>query len=82
MVYHTAKKWQSHDSVADKPMGNKRANATLSLDEDWLICEVRKLTWLPLDDLHQILKPMFPKFSRSALHCCLPYYGISKKPKE
>jgi transposase len=78
----TAKKWQSRNSVEDKPMGNKRANSSLSLDEDWLICEVRRLTWLPLDDLHQILQPMFPKLSRSGLHRCLQYYGISKKPKE
>jgi len=81
IAYYTAKKWKNRNSVEDKPMGNGRANSSLSLDEDWLICEVRKLTWLPLDDLHQILKPMFPKLSRSALHRCLQYYGISKKPK-
>jgi transposase len=78
----TVKKWQNRDSVEDKPMGNGRANSNLTLDEDWLICEVRRLTWLPLDDLHQILLPMFPKLSRSALHRLLQYYGISKKPKE
>ena len=66
----------------DKPTGNGRSNQALTLDEDWLICEVRRLAWLPLDDLHQILLPMFPKLSRSALHCLLKYYGISKKPKE
>ena len=82
IAYYTAKKWQSRDSVEDKPMGNKRINATLSVDEDWLICEVRKLTWLPLDDLWLLLNPMFPKLSRSALHRCLQYYGISKTPKE
>ncbi|SMN02357.1 Mobile element protein [uncultured Candidatus Thioglobus sp.] len=37
---------------------------------------------MPLDDLHQILKPMFPKLSRSGLHRLLQYYGIGKKPKE
>ena len=66
----------------DKPTGNGRSNQALTLDEDWLICEVRRLAWLSLDDLHQILLPMFPKLSRSALHCLLKYYGISKKPKE
>jgi transposase len=80
--WNTAKKWQRRDNPADKPMGNGRSNSALTLDEDWLICEVRRLTWLPLDDLHQILKPMFPKLSRSALHRLLQYYSISKKPKE
>jgi transposase len=80
--WNTAKKWQSRDNPTDKPMGNGRSNSSLTLGEDWLICEVRRLTWLPLDDLHQILLPMFPKLSRSALHRLLQYYGISKKPKE
>jgi hypothetical protein len=79
----TVKKWQNRDSVEDKPMGNGRANSNLTLDEDWLICEVRRLTWLPLDDLHQILLPMFPKLSRSALPCTAYYntMALVKNPK-
>ncbi len=82
IAWSAAKKWQSRDTLEDKPMGNGRANSNLTLDEDWLICEVRKLTWLPLDDLWLLLQSMFPKLSSSALHRVLQYYGISKKPKE
>jgi transposase len=80
--WNTAKKWKSRDSVADSKMGNGRANSKLTAEEDWLICEIRRLTWLDLDDLWLLLKPLFPKLSRSALHRCLQYYSMSTKPKD
>jgi len=80
--WNTAKKWKSRHTVEDKQMGNGRANSVLTKAEDWLICEVRRLTWLPLDDLFLLLKPLIKKLSRSGLHRCLQFYGLSKKPKE
>ncbi|VVH64631.1 hypothetical protein BSPLISOX_3324 [uncultured Gammaproteobacteria bacterium] len=35
---YATKKWQGRDSVDNKPIGNKRTNSSLTLDEDWLIC--------------------------------------------
>jgi len=80
--WNTAKKWNSRDSVEDKQMGNGRVNSKLTAEEDWFICEVRRLTWLELDDLWLLLRPLFPTLSRSGLHRCLQYYNISQKPKE
>jgi hypothetical protein len=36
--HDATKKWQGRDSVDNKPIGNKRTNSSLTLDEDWLIC--------------------------------------------
>ena len=63
-------------------MGNGRVNSVLTEEKDWLICEVRKITWLSIDDLFLLLKLLIRKLSRSALYRCLKFYGLSKKPKE
>ena len=63
-------------------MGNGRSNSVLTEEEEKVICETRKKTWLPLDDLFDLLKPKIPNLSRSNLHRCLQYYGISKVPEE
>ncbi len=78
----TAKKWKEKANVEDAQMGNGRNNSILIKEEDWLICETRKKTWLPLDDLYLLLKPAIPKLTRSNLHRCLQFYGISKVPEE
>jgi hypothetical protein len=63
-------------------MGNGRANFVLTSDEEILICELRKKTWLSLDDLLDLLKPKILKITRSNLHRCLKHYGISRVPEE
>ncbi len=80
--WRTVKKWKERDSVEDKQMGNGRANSKLTKSEDWLICEIKRLTLLGLDDLLLLLKPLFSKLSRSGLHRCLKYHKLSKQPKE
>ncbi len=78
----TIQKWKSRDSVKDLPMGNGRANSVLTSEEEKIICELRRKSWLSLDDLFDILKPNIPKLSRSNLHRCLQFHGISRVPKE
>jgi len=80
--WKTIQKWKKREGTEDAPMGNGRENSVLTREEDILICETRRKTWLPLDDLLDILKPKIPKLSRSNLHRCLQYYGISKVPEE
>ncbi len=79
--WKTIQKWKSRKSTEDAPMGNGRMNSILTSEEEKIICETRKKTWLPLDDLFDILKPKIPKLSRSNLHRCLQYYGISRVPE-
>lgn len=78
----TIAKWKKRESVEDAKMGNGRANTVLTEEEEVVICEMRRKTWLPLDDLLDHLKPVIPKLSRSNLHRCLRHYGISTVPKE
>jgi len=78
----TVAKWKKRETTEDSQMGNGRANSVLSPEEEILICETRKKTWMPLDDLFDLLKPQIPKLSRSNLHRCLKFYGISKVPEE
>ncbi len=80
--WKTIQKWKKRDTVCDAPMGNGRANSVLTKDEEVLICESRKKTWLPLDDLLDLLKPQISKLTRSNLHRCLRHYGISRVPEE
>ena len=61
-------------------MGNGRANSPLTTEEEQIICQIRKKTWLPLDDLLDQLKPIIPSLSRSALHRCLKHYNLSTLP--
>ncbi|MBF0273827.1 MAG: IS481 family transposase [Nitrospinae bacterium] len=78
----TIQTWRNRDFVEDKPMGNGRKNSVLTLEDESIICKVRKKTWLPLDDLLDLLKRTIPKLTRSNLHRCLQHYGISRPPKE
>lgn len=77
----TIEKWKKRESTEDLPMGNGRQNSVLTPEEDTLICQVRQKTWLPLDDLLDHLQPLIPKLTRSNLHRCLQYYGISRVPE-
>ena len=59
--WKTIQKWKSRDDISDSKMGNGRSNSVLTKEEEIIICESRKKTLLPLDDLFDILKPKIPK---------------------
>ena len=50
--------------------------------EQQAICTVRRHLRLSLDELYIIFKPNIPKLSRSNLHRCLQYYGLSRLSKD
>jgi transposase len=56
----TVVKWRKRGNANDLPMGNGRANSVLTSEEEQLICEARRRTWLPLDDLLDHLKAAIP----------------------
>jgi len=78
----TIAKWKKRRNTGDAPMGNGRVNSVLTEEEEKIICEIRKKTWFSLDDLFDLLKPKISKLSRSNLHRCLHYYGLSRVPEE
>lgn len=80
--WKTIQKWKKRETTSDAVMGNGRANSVLTADEELIICETRKKTWLPLDDVLDMLKPTIKTLTRSNLHRCLKHYGISTVPDE
>ena len=51
----TVYKWRKREDVRDKPMGNGRANSILTKEEEEIICEARRKTWLPLRVIYSII---------------------------
>ena len=75
----TVHKWRSRDQIEDSKFGPKKdINSVLTLVEQKIICETRRVTQLPLDDLLEALKPEIPSLSRSNLHRCLQRNNISR----
>jgi len=77
----TVLKWKHRTTTEDQKTGPKTRRSALSELEQLVVCEVRKTLLLPLDDLFIMLKPIIPALTRSNLHRCLQYYGISQLPK-
>ena len=77
----TVTKWRSRTRTADAPMGPTKPKSTvLSPAEEAVIVEFRKRTLLPLDDMMGFFRESIPKLSRSSLHRCLLWHGISRLP--
>ena len=77
----TVIKWKHRTTTEDEKTGPKTRKSALTELEQLLICEVRRTLQLSLDDLFMTLKPVIPALSRSNLHRCLQYYGLSQLPK-
>lgn len=73
-------RWKNSGSVLDKKSGPKTRQSVLNPLERQIICELRRQLKLPLDDVFKLLKSSIPKLTRSNLHRCLQYYGLSRLP--
>ena len=78
----TILKWKKASGVVDKRAGPAHPKSALSLTEQQMICEFRRITKLPLDDVFIALKEAIPALSRSNLHRCLRRHGLNVLPKE
>ena len=78
----TVLKWKKSDSVEDKRSGPAQPKSVLSETEQQIICEFRRVSKLPLDDVYLALKETIPKLTRSNLHRCLKRNGLNVLPKE
>jgi len=80
--WKTVKKWRESAVLTDGKCGPKEPHSTvLSELEDLAICEFRKKTLLPLDDVYISLKNQIASLTRSNLHRCLQRHGLSVLPK-
>lgn len=78
----TVLKWKKADSVDDKRSGPIQPKSVLSSTEQQIICEFRRVSKLPLDDVYIALKDQIPNLTRSNLHRCLKRNGLNVLPKE
>ena len=78
----TVLKWKKAGSVEDKRSGPIQPKSALSDTQQQIICEFRRVSKLPLDDVYIALKDQIPELSRSNLHRCLKMNGLNVLPKE
>lgn len=78
----TVLKWKKAASVEDKRSGPIQPKSALSETQQQIICEFRRVSKLPLDDVYVALKEHIPELSRSNLHRCLKRNGLNVLPKE
>ena len=78
----TILKWKKALQVEDKRSGPTQPKSVLSSTEQQIICEFRRVTKLPLDDVYISLKDKIPNLSRSNLYRCLKRNGLNILPVE
>ena len=79
----TVLKWKKSANVKDKALsGAIGPKSALSLTQQQVICEFRRVSKLPLDDVYIALKDQIPELSRSNLHRCLKRNNLNVLPKE
>jgi transposase-like protein len=77
----TILKWRHREDFNDAPHGPINPNKSISDLEEHIICEIRKTTLLPLDDLLDVIKKLGINITRSALHRALQRNGLSNMKK-
>jgi len=78
----TVGKWQSRDFVKDKSSVAHNIYRTFNIFEREIILTVRRMTWMPLDDLVDSVKDIFFKANRTNVYRVLLKANLNKKPKE
>jgi len=75
--------WKNAGRVTDKKSGPSHPHSTsLSLEEEQVICEFRRLTRFSLDDIYLSLRDKIPSLSRSNLYPCLVRKGLNRLQPE
>jgi len=78
----TVKKWKERDFQNDVSSRPHRINYALSDFQQTIITSVRQATWITVDDLVGILKPLIPEIGHSNCARTLVRHNINKLPKE
>lgn len=79
---NTVAKWQDRDTTEDKSSRPHTIHRALTPLEQEVIAVVRKLTWMPLDDLVDTVGSSIKEANRSNVYRTLKARGISTLPKE
>jgi len=78
----TISKWKNRDFVQDKSSKPINIQYALTDLEKFLIISLRKLTWLPVDEIYETILEQNPTCSRSSVYRVLLKEGINKVPQE
>ena len=75
----TARKWKNRESTEDLSHRPHKLHTTLTPVQEAMAVELRRMLFLPLDDLVAIVREFInPKVSRAGLARCLRRHGVSK----
>jgi transposase-like protein len=73
----TIYKWKSRDTVQDRSHTAHKLQTTLTPAQERIVMELRKMLFLPLDDLLAVTREFLcPAVSRSGLDRCLRRHGV------
>jgi transposase-like protein len=75
-------KWRKRSDVSDKLSGPIKPISVLSVTQQEIICEFRRVTKFSLDDCFICLRDKIPLLSRSNLYRCLKRNNLNILPKE
>jgi len=78
----TVSKWKNRDFQQDASCSPLNITYALSEIQKTLITSVRQSTWLPLDEIWEMLLENNPNVSRSSVYRCLVKEKINKVPQE
>ena len=74
---NTVLKWKSRDDLGDRKCNPHKTNTVLTELDEYVICEVRKMSKFSIDDIADILKEFMPKTNRYNVNRCLKRNGLS-----
>jgi transposase-like protein len=79
---NTVRKWKGRENLFDKSSRPNRIRHSLDYIEKQIVVSVRKTTWLPLDEVWEMMMDINPEISRSAVYRTLKSEGLNLKPQE
>ena len=77
----TVNKWSSRDSKSDLSSRPYTIHYSLTDIEQEIVASIRKLTWLPLDDLVETIEISIPHAKRSAVYGVLKRKNLNRVPE-
>ena len=78
----TVSKWKARDFTLDKSSRPHHIKYALTEIEKSLIVAVRKASWLPLDEIYEMIYEKNTTISRSSVYRCLVTEHLNKVPQE
>lgn len=74
----TVLKWKKRENTEDLSHRPHKLHTTLSTVQEWIVCELRRMLMLPLDDLLTVTREfMNPKVSRAGIERLLKREGMA-----